>query len=441
MDITNREPSNFGGGIEFLMNEKATGGHVGGDSSDIANIEAELNSLSGGGGGADEHIDFNSNIPTASTFEDATVRFSNDVYVDDSANPSGVGIGGEQRDWDGYSKMNNIPSTVPPEPQMSKEELLKEKFKYLKKLEALERKNVELTKKYSMESPLMEMQGEYEMIMEEKRKENSVKFQGNMMMTLVNGLEYLNSKFDPFDIYLDGLGDQVGENISDYDDVFGELYEKYKSKASMAPELKLLMQLGFNASLLHMTNSVCKSAPPGVDDILRQNPELMQQFQSAAVNSMSNSAPGFSKFMNSMGTPPDPTPSRGGPPPPVATQSGMPPTHRSGNNDERPDISRARGNFANDGMDMNTNFNLNQPQPAEQSKRPEMKGPSGIDNILSGLKTKTINIAPDANSPNDNNSSTISASELKSIQSDANMPKKSKRRPRTSEKNTVSIDI
>ena len=36
----------------------------------------------------------------------------------------------------------------------------------------------------------------------------------------------------------------VNENIEDYDDVFGELHEKYSSKASMAPELKLLFQLG-----------------------------------------------------------------------------------------------------------------------------------------------------------------------------------------------------
>ena len=57
-------------------------------------------------------------------------------------------------------------------------------------------------------------------------------------------MEFLNSKFDPFDIKLDGWSEQLQENINDYDDIFGELYEKYKSKASMAPEIKLLFQLG-----------------------------------------------------------------------------------------------------------------------------------------------------------------------------------------------------
>ena len=36
------------------------------------------------------------------------------------------------------------------EPRLSKEETLREKFKYLRKLEGLEKKGVELSKKYTM---------------------------------------------------------------------------------------------------------------------------------------------------------------------------------------------------------------------------------------------------------------------------------------------------
>ena len=73
-----------------------------------------------------------------------------------------------------------------------------------------------------------------------------------------------------------------------------------------------------------------------------------------------------------------------------------------------------------------------------------MKGPSDISDILSGLKTKTINIqeapvAP-ASAPNQNESSTISISDMKELQGDGAMPKKSRRRP-TSNKNTISLDI
>jgi hypothetical protein len=76
-----------------------------------------------------------------------------------------------------------------------------------------------------------------------------------------------------------------------------------------------------------------------------------------------------------------------------------------------------------------------------------MKGPSDISDILSGLKTKTIEVKPkddyrtkDVVIEDINNNSTISIDDLKSIQADGNVPKRSRRRPK-SDKNTVSLDI
>ena len=94
-----------------------------------------------------------------------------------------------------------------------------------------------------MESSLSEMQGEYETLIAEREKKNSVQFQGKMLLAVITGLEFLNNKVDPFDLKLDGWSEQVNENIEDYDEIFAELHEKYKSKSQMAPELKLLFQL------------------------------------------------------------------------------------------------------------------------------------------------------------------------------------------------------
>jgi len=78
-----------------------------------------------------------------------------------------------------------------------------------------------------------------------------------------------------------------------------------------------------------------------------------------------------------------------------------------------------------------------------------MKGPSDLSDILSGLKTKTINIQdPSQQNPqtmsgnNTNGNSTISIEDLKELQgqSDINMPKKSRRRQKSAS-NTVSLDI
>ena len=184
-------------------------------------------------------------------------------------------------------------ANVDPTPQLSKEEMLKEKFKLLRKLEELEQKGVQLSKRYSMDSSYAEMKGEYDTQIEERERHNSMKFQGKMLLACITGLEFLNNKFDPFDLKLEGWSEQVNENIGEYDEIFGELHEKYKSKAKMSPELKLMFQLGGSAIMLHMTNTMFKSALPGMDDIMRQNPELMQQFTQAAVSSMSNNLGGI----------------------------------------------------------------------------------------------------------------------------------------------------
>ena len=235
------------------------------------------------------------------------------------------------------------------------------------------------------------MKGEYEFLINEKEKSNSIKFQGKVLTTMITGLEFLNSKFDPFDIKLDGWSEQINENVDDYDEIFAELHEKYKSKAKMAPEIKLLFQLASSGIMIHMTNTMFKSALPGMDDIMRQNPDLMSQFTKAAMNSMEQNQPGLSNFMNDFGG------QAMGPPP-------SPPRAPS----------------------------PRQPQSRPQMRQ-EMKGPetANIDSILSNLnkdKNKSINV---------DNNSTVSIDEISSLASE----NKRGRGRRNSDKNTISLAI
>jgi hypothetical protein len=165
---------------------------------------------------------------------------------------------------------------------------------------------------------------------------------------------------------------------------------------------------------------------------------------------------------------------RGPPPPaPVETKSQAPPsrpgssmnfTETPGN---RPDINASRGPmFFEQGVELNNGFrdvNLPDrstrpinvpPQPSMQqqpsvsmqqqpsvsmqpSARQEMRGPqtTDIDNILAGLKPRSINIQE----PTVEDDSMISISSLKDMQNN-NMPKRS-RRKNGSAKNTIALDI
>ena len=432
---------NFGGGIELLMNEKLRpekhNDLMDINISDLNELETELNELT-------EPTVFKASTKS-DMFNDmlkqpAPVETTN---LPENPEPS-VGRSTAQSHFEtnpnDYSKFNIDPD-IPDVSDKSPEDILREKFTFLNKLENLERKGVRLTKKYSMDSNLDEMKGEYESIIAEKEKSNSMKFQGKMLMAAITGIEFLNNRIDPFDIKLDGWSEQINENIEDYDDIFAELHEKYNSKVKLAPELKLLFQLGGSAIMVHMTNTMFKSALPGMDDIMRQNPELMQQFTQAAVNSMGEQSPGFGGFMNNI-MKNDPKSTENSPlPNPMKTRTDK--STRYAVNPNRPDLSAAR---TQDGYDIQDTFEsvheISAPRSTNQDRpRPEMKGPSDIDDLLSGLKPKTSK----SNEPTEpmvipvKEGSTVSIQDLRELQS-ANIPSRSNRRKK-SEKTSISLDF
>ena len=227
--------------------------------------------------------------------------------------------------------------------QMNAQEIKNEKIDLIYKFKKLEGQGIRTTMNYNMNSQLEDMRNEYIKLKKQREVDNSIKFQRKVMMALITGVEYLNGRFDPFDIKLDGWSESINENITDYDEVFEELAEKYGGKSEMAPELKLLMMVGGSAFMFHLTNTMFKSSIPGMDDIMRQNPDLMKQFAQAAVGSIGKQVP---PQQNNMGSMPQ---QRQGPPP------------------MRQDI----------------------PQP---SSRMDMSGPGGIDELIHQMNLQPNNI-------------------------------------------------
>ena len=280
----NKPSVNFGPGVELLMNEKRKGEKSprspDAGLTDVGGLDAQLDRLggsktpsksglfnqtllSGAGAGATPlatpAADIESTAPDAGG---ASAHTESPAIARATAESANMAKKETDRTWDGFAPFGDVPvdpDNAPVPPPLSAEETLRQKFKVLRDLEQLERKGVSLSKQYTMESSLQEMQGEYETIVAEREKKASSKFQGRMLMAAVTGLEFLNNRFDPFDVRLDGWAEQVGENLDDYDEIFGELHEKYKSKARMAPEIKLMFQLAGSAIMVHMTNSMFKS--------------------------------------------------------------------------------------------------------------------------------------------------------------------------------------
>lgn len=245
--------------------------------------------------------------------------------------------------------------------QRSREEIENEKKNILYQFERMENKGIRLPRKFTLSDSLYDMQMEMERIKRDREVDASIQFQRKMLMACITGVEFLNTKFDPFDVKLDGWSETVHDGINDYDEIFEELHDKYKSKSKMAPELKLLFTLGGSAFMFHLTKTMFRSSLPNMNDVLRQNPNLMKDFASATANTMAKNdntgmAGMFGNFFGGAGS--------GGPSPFGNSSSAQP------------------------------------PQPSNKGRPTQMTGPTDMDNIINELEND-INISNKMRNNND----------------------------------------
>ena len=170
----------------------------------------------------------------------------------------------------------------------------------------------------------------------------------------------------------------------------------------MAPEVRLILSLGLSAGMCHVTNTMFKSRMPGMDDILRKNPELARQFAKAAATE--SVGPGFANFMSmgmgggnggprgGNGTMAPPPPSFGGQIPSPGPPS-MPPSQSY--DAEPAGMSPPLGG----GAPFMTPAEGLSPPPTIKIRR-ELRGPSGVDvdDILQQLEANR-GLAPGQRTP------------------------------------------
>jgi len=237
------------------------------------------------------------------------------------------------------------------------EEEKREEIEYLNKLQRLEQKGFPISRKFTMDNSLEEVKQEYMRLVDARQLEASLRFQRQALVGVVTGLEWMNGRFDPFDLKLDGWSESVHENVEDFDEIFEELYDKYKERGKMPPEMRLLMTLAGSGFMCHVSNTFLRSRMPSAEDVLRNNPDLARQFAGAAA---SQAGPGFGKFMNmAMGGQQDAAPE----PPSGPTGAFF------GSSGATAPGPRMPANIAS-------------VEPPRQTARREMKGPSGVDDIL-----------------------------------------------------------
>jgi predicted transcriptional regulator len=120
-----------------------------------------------------------------------------------------------------------------------------------------------------------------------QKKKDAVNLGKNFMMNAITALEFMNERYDPFGLKLKGWSDQMQIGQDGYSDVFGELYEKYKSSGKkIEPEIKLLLMISASAVSFHASKKMAEQLP-GLDKVLESNPELLSKLQGAINNGIS----------------------------------------------------------------------------------------------------------------------------------------------------------
>ena len=185
--------------------------------------------------------------------------------------------GVDMPEYDGDDNIGYGDESEDPVPSSGYQTLEDEKQDLLFKFHRLEQKGLK-TKKFTIHSDIREMRSEFNKIKKDAETNSGVKFSKRMLMAVVSGLEFLNKRYDPLTMELNGWSESVMENMNDgdYDNVLEKLHEKYSGKVNTPPEIELMLSLTGSAIMFHMTSSMFKSVGPSISELTKNNPTMMQ---------------------------------------------------------------------------------------------------------------------------------------------------------------------
>ena len=283
------------------------------------------------------------------------------------------------------------PAQQPPkDPQLE----INEKREILYQFDRLTKKGCFLPRQFNMSSDVEEMRTELIRIKRDRAVDCSIEMQRNGLMMLVSGIEKLTNMYCPNKVKLQGWSNQVQNDISSFDDVFEELYEKWGKRGKWPVEVKLIFTLVSGAIMCHIANAYIKDALPGMDQVLKQNPKLVRDLASAAMNAGSS---GMKKNDDN-----DNNGSSGGNPF-MSTISNLMSNFLGGNNNH--------GNSDNQDPARST------PNPQRSSQNPpKMRGPAGFDQMMHDIRGQQLH---NNNSSRIETFSTVSDTEISEFKDDA----------------------
>lgn len=196
---------------------------------------------------------------------------------------------GTTKTWDGVENLNAEAYLKPVNvaPKMSEDAIMKKKYELLRKFERLNKLGVPIRKRFTMDSPLDEMEMELEFVRKEKAMDATIKQFSEWFITGMSALEWGSKNVNMvkmFGLQLDGLSQSAQMNVGDLEEDFEELYDLYGDKMRMHPLVRIPMRTCFMVYMVHLTNQMAMKAPvPNIQEILKQNPDIARQMAAQAM--------------------------------------------------------------------------------------------------------------------------------------------------------------
>ena len=435
-------PSGFGPGLELLINDKKRNGFQAQASSvkdlgDLNALDRQMEELTSGFGGASsstgggaggtmgasEGSGAGTGTKSGGGFlgglfsgwggnSGSNIQTAKDVERSTQPDPASY-VRPAPKTWDGFTKTAELPSgkAMYDSKQLSEKEKRIKKRNMMDELERwYEKGYIKDNMHFHRDTPYEEVEEEYDAVLEKIRRKKSINLQKDILYNVMNFIEFSNSWVDPFGLKLEGLADKTTEELDSYEDIFGELYDKWKG-GKVPPELALLCKVGFSIAMLHMSNNVLSSTPIAFQDVVKQSPELQRAWHDSVVKTMSetNDSDGMgfitSILQNQMVDEEKPDKRYGAPPSTMDPRTLEPvskPMPSAGKNmmftaKPRPDMEAARAGafpstmFRESGVEIGQNYGSMKEETGAITggggSRPEMRGPrTNIQDLLSGLK-------------------------------------------------------
>lgn len=156
------------------------------------------------------------------------------------------------------------------------------KYDLLMKLANLVKENgIQITADYNMESDYYDIKREYDYHIRVRSKKRAVATIYSGVICISKALEFLNNKFDPFGVNINGFTLNLEASREEMLDVLTELYEKYfgLQAGEISPEMQFLLII-IKALLLTMVTNYASSYMSSLFDKSALDKErLKQQFK------------------------------------------------------------------------------------------------------------------------------------------------------------------